>query len=147
MRSIYNIREQINSIRLHLIHSRRKNRIGQQIDPEKIAHLEKRIECKSRWYGNSYGGFYIIPGLLNESSIIYSIGIGKDISFDKACIKKHNCTVFAFDPTPKSIEWIRKQKVNGKFHFFDYGISPSQSGHHDFFLPANPRAVSGSILI
>jgi FkbM family methyltransferase len=122
----------------------RKVRTSQQIDRHKVVHLQKQVRCRKKWYGSSYGGFYIHPALLNANSVIYSFGIGKDITFDIRCIRNHGCRVFAFDPTPKSINWIRSKKINPRFTFFDYGIA-CQSGLHDFFLPSNPRGTSGSL--
>ncbi|MDB5024600.1 MAG: methyltransferase, FkbM family [Mucilaginibacter sp.] len=112
----------------------------------RVKHLKKGIKLKNVWYGNQYGGFYVYPDLLNENSIIYSFGIGQDISFDTAIIKNHNCQVFGFDPTPKSINWIKSQNASTKFTFLDLGIS-DRSGLFDFFLPKNSDHVSGSITV
>jgi len=80
------------------------------------------IKCNFKWFGNDYGGFYICPDLLkynNGEKIIYSIGIGEDISFDLDIIKEFpNCKIYAFDPTPKSIEWIKKQHLPKNMIFF-----------------------------
>ena len=54
--------------------------------------------------------------------------------------------MFAFDPTPVSIDWIGNQRLPDRFHFHPYGISASATGQAEFFLPANPRAVSGSLV-
>lgn len=111
----------------------------------KFSHLKIKVKCNHIWYGNIYGGFYICPEFLNENSIIYSFGIGEDISFDNALIKNHGCRVFGFDPTPKSISWIKRQKLPEQFHFYEFGIS-NKSGFVDFYLPKNPEHVSGSII-
>jgi FkbM family methyltransferase len=76
--------------------------------------------------------------------IVYSCGIGLDISFDYAIMNKHNAEIFAFDPTPKSIEWIKKQEIPSNFHFFPYDIS-SKSGTEKMYLPSRDDQVSGSI--
>lgn len=107
-------------------------------------YLKKEVQCKHVWYGNNYGGFYVNPELISNNSIVYSFGIGEDISFDKAVIKNNNCQVFGFDPTPKSINWIDKQNLSENFHFYKYGIS-NKNGFVDFFTPKNPNHVSGSI--
>lgn len=111
----------------------------------KFSHLKIRVKSNHIWYGNTYGGFYLCPEFLNENSIIYSFGIGEDVSFDNAIIKNHGCHVFGFDPTPKSISWIKRQKLLEKFHFYEFGIS-NKSGFVDFYLPKNPEHVSGSII-
>lgn len=111
----------------------------------KFHHIKKNVKLNHTWYGNTYGGFYICPDLLDQNSIVYSFGIGEDISFDKAVIQNHNCQVFGFDPTPKSISWIKGQNLPKEFHFYEFGIS-DKSGNVDFYLPINPEYVSGSVI-
>ena len=85
-----------------------------------------------------------MPGLLNKDSVVYSFGIGKDISFDTKLIRNHGCRIYGFDPTPNSINWIKQQKHSSLFSFFPFGIS-EKSGIAAFYLPANPKYVSGSL--
>lgn len=103
-------------------------------------------DFKSEWYGNDYGGFYIIPELLNDKSIVYSFGIGKDLSFDHEIVDKHNSNIFLFDPTPKSIEWVKEQKWSNNFNFYEYGLS-NIDGYVDFYLPHNDQYVSSSEIV
>ncbi|MBE0637472.1 MAG: FkbM family methyltransferase [Bacteroidales bacterium] len=144
---ITRFKDKFSEILLNYHSGKRKKSIAKEIDPEFVAHFNIDVECKPAWYGTSYGGFYVLPELLNENSIIYSIGVGKDISFDKACIKKHNCKVFAFDPTPKSIEWIKRQKLPVNFRFFPFGISSADTGYFEFYLPKHEKGVSGSLVL
>jgi FkbM family methyltransferase len=109
----------------------------------KVGHLRKGVKLNHVWYGNAHAGFYLCPEFLDQNSIVYSFGIGENVSFDKAVIEKHDCHVFGFDPTPKSINWIKGQKLHEKFHFSEFGIS-NKSGLVDFYLPNNPEYVSGS---
>lgn len=103
-------------------------------------------KCPKRWYGSDYGGFYLNPDLLNEHSVVYSFGIGEDISFDEAVISKHNCKVFGFDPTPKSINWIKtRHDVPKRFHFLEYGVD-TKTHYVTFFLPKNEAHISGSLV-
>jgi FkbM family methyltransferase len=102
------------------------------------------IKIEKNWCGNEYGGFFINPSI-NSNSIIYSMGIGEDLSFDLELIQTYKCEVFGFDPTPKSIEWVKKQSLPKKFIFFDYGIN-DETGKEYFYLPKNKLHVSGSVL-
>lgn len=113
----------------------------------RFSHLKTGIKINKKWYGNKYGGFFASPASLNEKSVVYSFGIGEDISFDEAMIKYHNCSVFGFDPTPKSIHWIKNQqdKLPSRFTFFEYGIA-DKSGFVNFYLPKNKQHVSGSFI-
>jgi FkbM family methyltransferase len=94
-------------------------------------------------FGTAYGKWPVVAGTLDETSIIYSFGVGDDISFDLGTIEKVGCNVFAFDPTPKSRLWIEAQKLPEKFHFHPLGLS-HEDGEAEFFPPANPDHVSYS---
>ncbi len=111
-----------------------------------FSHLSKGVHLKHKWYGNSYGGFYLFPDILSKDSIVYSFGIGEDISFDKAVISRHQCNVYGFDPTPKSIAWIKNQILPETFHFSEYGIG-TKNEMVSFYLPKNKEHVSGSTVI
>ena len=105
----------------------------------------KRLNISKRWIGNDYGGFYIHPNYINSNSIIYSIGIGEDISFDLDIIEKFHCNVYGFDPTPRSVDFVEKGNAPSKFIFNSIGVADS-SGVREFYLPINESHVSGSLL-
>lgn len=107
--------------------------------------IKKTITTNSLWYGSEYGGFYVCPDDLDDNSIVYSFGIGEDISFDLDLIRHHNCKVFGFDPTPKSIKWIGQQQLPSNFQFFPFGIG-KVTGMVKFFMPRNDEHVSGSMV-
>ncbi|WP_400075806.1 FkbM family methyltransferase [Winogradskyella sp. R77965] len=107
-------------------------------------HLKHSVKCKKKWHGNQYGGFYINPDIMNKDTIVYSFGIGEDISFDLSIIEHYGCKVFGFDPTPKSIKWIKDKTLPKEFSFNSYGIG-NNNDEVDFFLPLNEDFVSGSI--
>jgi FkbM family methyltransferase len=114
--------------------------------------------CKKKWYGNDYGGFYICPDMLTPPPppqllkdcqmeiIVYSCGIGEDISFDTTIMNEYNCTIFAFDPTPKSIEWIKHQNLPKNFIFLPFGIS-NKTEKQLLHLSNTPLDISASIYI
>ena len=108
-------------------------------------HIPIKIhKMHKEWLGNNYGGFYLTTGGLNKYSIVYSIGIGEDISFDSEVIEKFDCKVFAYDPTPKSVDWVAKHVKNQKFIFQPFGVA-NQKGKKRFYLPKNRNHVSGSL--
>lgn len=54
-------------------------------------------------YGTEYGGWFIPNDIrLNEESIVYSAGVGEDISFDLLLNDKYNCNIYLIDPTEKA---------------------------------------------
>ena len=76
---------------------------------------------------------------------MYSCGVGEDISFDLSLIRRHGVRVFAFDPTPRSIEWVKGRKLPLEFQFFGNGIADFD-GEADFYPPEKPEDVSHSLV-
>lgn len=95
--------------------------------------------------GSDYGSHCVSPGSLGSSSVIYSFGVGEDASFDVALIEELGAHVHAFDPTPRSIEWVRAQALPAAFHFSPVGIADFD-GKGQFHPPTNPAHVSHSLL-
>ena len=55
------------------------------------------------------GGWTICPDGLSEDSIVYSFGIGEDISWESYISERFGATVHAFDPTPQSLQWLQER--------------------------------------
>lgn len=94
--------------------------------------------------GSDYGGYVVHVDGLNAASVVYSVGVGEDMTFDVALIERFGMTVHAFDPTPRSRQFIeRTQPKNVVFH--DYGVF-DHDGVVRFNPPKNPAHVSMSVL-
>ncbi|MCB0686935.1 MAG: FkbM family methyltransferase [Saprospiraceae bacterium] len=132
----------VNYYRLNVQAALRKKKLARSIVQSEINHLMTTVTLPIKWYGSGYGGFYICPQFLTEKSIVYSFGIGKDISFDKKCMQYHSCEVFGFDPTPVAVQWVKDQDLPDSFHFYEYGLSRA-SGSMEFFVPL--EKISGSL--
>ena len=63
--------------------------------------ISPQIKIDSKWYGTKHAGFFVYTKFLNSDSVLYSFGVGEDISFDEELISEFNCIIYAFDPTPK----------------------------------------------
>jgi hypothetical protein len=49
--------------------------------------------------GTNYGGWYVpIDMNLTKDSVVYSAGVGEDISFDILLQNKYDCHVYLIDP-------------------------------------------------
>ncbi|MCA9952588.1 MAG: FkbM family methyltransferase, partial [Anaerolineales bacterium] len=68
-----------------------------------------------------------------------------DISFDLSLIETYGCQVYAFDPTPRSIAWVKSQNLPPEFHFFASGIA-AHDGEVTFNPPINLNHVSYTML-
>ena len=103
------------------------------------------VSAESIFLGTEYGGYEVLPALLRADSVVYSVGIGEDISFDLALIERFGCKVHGFDPTPRSLAWLEAQALPERFVVHPYGIADID-GTLGFTPPANPAHVSHSVL-
>lgn len=107
--------------------------------------LQIEHRCPTEHIGSRYGGWTICPDLLDKDSIVYSFGVGEDISFDLGLIDRFDLSIFAFDPTPRSIQWVETQNVPEKFRLLKYGIAAAD-GSIRLHAPRDPRFVSHSVI-
>src|SRR5882757_5014443 len=68
--------------------------------------------------------YTICPVGLGPESVIYSGGVGKDISFEHALVKDFGCSVVIFDPSPIGLATMRlPMNQNANFRFFPVGLA------------------------
>lgn len=103
------------------------------------------IVCPQIRLGSPMCGWFICPHEIELNSIVYSLGVGEDISFDQQLIDRFSVSVQAFDPTPKAINWVRKHQISPKFILHEYGVADFD-GQASFNPPENPTCVSHTII-
>ncbi len=102
--------------------------------------VAEEIECAQVCYGIGGGAWVACPTGLDSASVVYSFGIGRDISFDRDIIEKQGAVVHAFDPTPASLEWLGEQDIPDKLKIHQYGLA-SRAGEIEFFAPRKPTSA------
>ncbi|MEW6400375.1 MAG: FkbM family methyltransferase [Chloroflexota bacterium] len=105
--------------------------------------IRPQIQCPTLHFGDPEYDWTFCPEGLGRNSIVYSFGIGRDISFDLALLENYQLQVFAFDPTPKSIAWLKTQSLPQNFHFHPYGLS-DHDGSIEFYETHGAESVSYS---
>ena len=135
---------------LHKIYNRIANRISYYTyrllgrDNITLAKIVTRDDLHA--LGEKNAEWVIPTKLLNKDSICYCVGCGEDISFDFALIERFGCNVFAFDPTPRAIEYVKSVAANNiHYQFFEIGLWDKEDVLK-FFVPKNPAHVSHSIV-
>jgi FkbM family methyltransferase len=98
-------------------------------------------------HGSKYGGWALLAGTLTPASIVFSVGVGEDVSFDLSVLERHKCTVFAFDPTPKAIAHVDAKVKHPGYHFHPIALA-GHDGTLEFGL-AGPEGdgVSASAIV
>ena len=98
--------------------------------------------------GEMDNGVIIMERLpLGGNIIIYCAGIGDQINFELDLLDKlssEHVELYAFDPTPKTIEWLKRQKLPKNFHFFPYALS-GKDCKLEFALPKSEGWISGTV--
>jgi FkbM family methyltransferase len=92
-----------------------------------------------------YGGWRICPDGVGAQSVVYDVGVGEDLSFAASLIRTYGLRVWAFDPTPRSIEWVERQPRSPELRFQPCGIAEFD-GAATLYLPDDPRFVSGTLI-
>jgi FkbM family methyltransferase len=85
--------------------------------------------------GTVYGGWSIPNNInLNENSIVYSIGVGEDISFDILLSDKYNCNIYLIDPTIRA-----KIHYNESINYFLNNTKFTGNIQSDYYQQINKK--------
>jgi FkbM family methyltransferase len=79
-----------------------------------------------------------------KDSVVYVFGVGDDISFDLSIVSHFGCTVHAFDPAPRSIEWAKTQETPVEWIFHQYGLA-DVDGSITLYPPDDPTWVADTV--
>jgi len=82
------------------------------------------------------------PTGINAQSVVYSGGVGNDVTFEQALISRFGCTVVMFDPSPTGLETMaRPENKNQHIRFHAVALA-GRNGTLRFAPPLN--AAEGS---
>lgn len=84
----------------------------------------------------------IEKGSISETSVVYSAGVGKDISFEKELVERFGCSVLLFDPSSTGrATMAQSENQNPKIDFEPIGLSDSDGTS---FFEAPQKGEEGS---
>ncbi|HKL62280.1 MAG TPA: FkbM family methyltransferase [Woeseiaceae bacterium] len=90
---------------------------------KQLLRREIRVPLDRRVGTVNLGGWWLDASCLCDGSLVYSIGVGRDIAFDRALARRFDLQIHAFDPTPSTVEWISEQVLPRGFHFHDWAVA------------------------
>lgn len=120
---------------------RLRRRVRALLHEDVFVSVGRRVELER--HGSTYGGWSIERNSLSASDVVYSFGVGDDVSFDLSIIDRYGVAVHAFDPTPRSVAWVRRQALPAQFRFHEFGAGATD-GDIVLFAPTNAAHVSFS---
>ena len=94
---------------------------------KRLVGREPRLKADIRMPLERLDDWWVCLDLLSEKHVVYSFGVGEDIGFELEIIRRKGVEVFAFDPTPNSVDWLERQSLpaqfHSHFHFRPWGVS------------------------
>lgn len=104
------------------------------------------VHVPKQEHGSGVGSSWVLcPRGLNSGSVVYSFGVGFNVSSDLSLIDTFNLNVYAFDPTRRALAWIASQELAPNFHFLPYGLA-DYDGTATFNPPADYDNPSFSMI-
>ncbi|MEM7199580.1 MAG: FkbM family methyltransferase [Planctomycetota bacterium] len=94
------------------------------LDPRRIAtrrFVHRHLQPFDRKL-TSFGNYWLDPKPLGEDAVVYSCGVGSQIDFDLAVAARVGCQVHLFDPTPRSIAFMKRFADHQMLHFTPVGV-------------------------
>ncbi|MGQ0559079.1 MAG: FkbM family methyltransferase [Sphingosinicella sp.] len=70
-----------------------------------------------------YGNYLLDPELLGPRPVVFSLGVGQFIDFDRALLDRHDVKLFLFDPTPASARFISSADLPANAHFASVAVA------------------------
>jgi FkbM family methyltransferase len=104
--------------------------------------LSRRFSLQTLGAPDSICKWTIHPTGLGPQSIVYSAGIGSDITFEHALVKNFHCDVVLIDPSPTGLKTmgLSENKIP-QFRFFPIGLT-GQPGKLNLAPPLDAKGDS-----
>lgn len=106
-----------------------------------VAHTQARADMVR--LGNEYGGWWVPSSILGPASVVYSVGVGEDVTFDVELASRFHCAVHGFDPTPRARLYVECQKPSC-FVFVPLALWTTE-GSVCLYTPGTAQHVSLSV--
>lgn len=149
-----------------------KNKILKFFFKHPILKIKDSKKFKYSYLGSKHGGWFLVDDDISKESLILSVGLGEDASFDIELINKYHSKILILDPTPNAIDHynnilnsIGNSKISsysetGKQSISSYDLKNidiknfvflpkalwTSSGKIKFYKPLNSDHISHSII-
>lgn len=112
---------------------------------KRISGKELWLKTEVRYETIETADWTYIASKLDSDSIVYSLGVGDSVDFDLDLIERFGATVYAFDPTPFSTDWVAEQILPTRFVFKPWAASGSD-GKLRLYRRVNRQGKSAEVM-
>lgn len=116
--------------------------VRRRFELELAATVRPRASEPIEHIGSSYGGWDTPLGRIAEDSIVYSFGIGADVTWDLGVIERYGCEVWGFDPAPEAGEHVREVAGDESRLHFECLALWNADGHVPMWRSDDPSAMT-----
>jgi FkbM family methyltransferase len=92
-----------------------------------------------------FGDWGLPLDVLDKNDIVYSFGVCDDIDFELALINLKKVQVYAFDPTPYSVDWVAQQSLPTEFYFHPFAAA-AEDGEFYLYPLVNKKGKKSAIM-
>lgn len=107
-----------------------KRWVRQRTGSEPRSRIEVRCRKRER------GGWWFCHDAMREGDVVYSFGVGRDLRFERALVTEYGARVFAFDPTPTSVEWVQRQELPAGLRHIPLAVG-GEDGELELYEPGS----------
>ena len=112
-----------------------------------VRSLEISLPTISKSQSVQFGNYILTKDVvLDESSLVYSCGVGWDTDFEDALHAKFGCSSFLFDPTPASIDYIAKNHSSTDYIKFEPVGVWDNDEEISFFSPRRGGSATATLM-
>ena len=115
---------------------------------EMVERLDSSLigEIPLQLFGGGSAGYNISPAGLSSSSLLYSFGVGNDISFELAIAEAFDLSIWAHDPTDESAKFLDSISLPNKFFYKKVGVGAKDGDRAIHTLKASSQYRAATIL-
>ncbi len=108
---------------------------------------DAQFGCEPTFHGTGGGTYAVVEELLTPGSVVYSFGVGADVTFETSLIESYGCRVWAFDPTAESAAHVASLETVSGLEFHQFGLgSCDESRTLNTIKPRSPNYRPATIL-
>ncbi|MFT5259771.1 MAG: FkbM family methyltransferase [Saprospiraceae bacterium] len=107
--------------------------------------VNSKLSGEIQFFGDRTGMWPLYSAFPNKGGLIYSFGVGNNLSWELELLENYPAQIFTYDPTPASIDWVASQLLPEGLNFSPIGLADF-CGDVNFFIPRREGRFNYSVV-